>query len=45
MTIEVRPTPTPEQQAAAEARIDWDKPIGNKPGSYGHALTIVTRPR
>ena len=30
--MEYRPAPTPEEQAAAEARIDWDKPVG-----YSHA--------
>ena len=28
--------PTPEQQAAAEARIDWDKPVG-----YSHATILL----
>lgn len=25
--------------------IDWDTPVGNKPGSYGHAhvLSLITR--
>lgn len=27
--IEVRPAPTPEQQAAAEVRVKWDVPVGN----------------
>lgn len=34
--ITVRPAPTPEQQAAAEARIEWDRPAG-----YSHALSMV----
>ena len=34
--MEYRPAPTPEEQAAAEARIDWDKPVG-----YSHAGNIL----
>lgn len=34
--MDYRPAPTPEEQAAAEARIDWDRPIG-----YSHAANIL----
>ena len=34
--MEHRPAPTPEDQAAAESRIDWDKPVG-----YSHAANIL----
>ena len=34
--MDIRPAPTPEQQAAADARIDWDKPIG-----YSHAVNVL----
>lgn len=34
--MEFRPAPTEEERAAAEARIDWDKPIG-----YAHADRIL----
>ena len=34
--MDFRPAPTPEQQAAAEARIDWDKPVG-----YSHAAILL----
>ena len=34
--MDIRPAPTPEQQAAAEERIDWDRPVG-----YSHASAIL----
>ena len=34
--MDIRPAPTPEQQAAAEERIDWDRPVG-----YSHAANIL----
>lgn len=34
--MEFRPAPLEEERAAAEARIDWDKPIG-----YAHAENII----
>ena len=35
--MDIRPAPTPEQQAAAESRIDWDKPVG-----YSHAANLLS---
>ena len=38
--VVVRPVPTVEEQAAAEARVDWDKPVG-----YSHAERLLGGPR
>ena len=33
---EYLPAPAPEDQAATESRIDWDKPVG-----YSHAAILL----
>lgn len=38
MDIVVRPAPTAEQQAAAQARVQWDKPVGQ---AHAHRLLEI----
>ncbi|QYF98939.1 hypothetical protein [Microbacterium sp. PAMC21962] len=41
-TIVVRPVPTPEEQAKAEARVKWDVPVGR---AHAHVLLDILRGR
>lgn len=38
MDIVVRPAPTAEQQKAAEARVQWDKPVGQ---AHAHKILEI----